>query len=132
MKNNSSMNWNKSALHKKPKGNPSMVINKSEVAEEENSGKKEVVLSAKEKKGIVGKLISINKSEWPMMVVGTIASSVVGAVHPVSGILMGKLLMVLSTYGTVYYDEDDYKDDRNLYCGLYIVLAFCAAIASVF
>ncbi|KRW98088.1 ABC transporter type 1, transmembrane domain [Pseudocohnilembus persalinus] len=65
------------------------------------------------------------------MVVGTIASSVVGAVHPVSGIFMGKLMIVLSSYGTDIYDEEEYKDDRDLYCILYLVLAILAAIASI-
>lgn len=66
------------------------------------------------------------------MVVGTIASCVVGAVQPISGILMGKLLFTLGMYGTIYYDEHKFKKDRDLYVILYLVLAIAAAIGSVF
>lgn len=73
----------------------------------------------------------MTKNDWLFMFTGSIGSIMVGACHPLGGIFMGKMLIVLGTYGTSLYEEDEYDNDTYWYCGGYLILAAGAFIGSL-
>ncbi|NP_084237.1 ATP-binding cassette sub-family B member 5 [Mus musculus] len=69
------------------------------------------------------KIFKLSKSEWPFVVLGTLASALNGSVHPVFSIIFGKLV-------TMFEDKNKatLKQDAELYSMMLVVLGIVALV----
>ncbi|XP_076777029.1 ATP-binding cassette sub-family B member 5 [Arvicanthis niloticus] len=69
------------------------------------------------------KLFKLSKSEWPFVVLGTLASALNGSVHPAFSIIFGKLV-------TMFEDKNKatLKQDVELYSMMLVVLGIVALV----
>ncbi|XP_056375699.1 ATP-binding cassette sub-family B member 5-like isoform X2 [Hyla sarda] len=63
------------------------------------------------------KLLQLNKSEWPYIMVGTIASLINGGSHPAFCIFFAKIIAIFG-----YDDPDKIKRESDLYCIMFVVI----------
>lgn len=63
------------------------------------------------------KLLKLNKSEWPYIMVGTLASLINGGSHPAFCVFFAKIIAVFG-----YDDPDKIKRESDLYCILFAVV----------
>ncbi|XP_032764763.1 ATP-binding cassette sub-family B member 5 [Rattus rattus] len=69
------------------------------------------------------KIFKLSKSEWPFVVLGTLASALNGSVHPAFSIIFGKLV-------TMFEDKNKttLKQDAELYSMMLVVLGIVALV----
>ena len=65
----------------------------------------------------------MNYQEWPLMLVGTLASAAMGALMPVFAFLFGEML------GTLSQPADKARQDSVYYAIIFIVVGILAGIA---
>ena len=68
-------------------------------------------------------ILKMNSPEWPLMLVGTLASAAMGALMPVFAFLFGEML------GTLSQPADKARQDSVFYAIIFIVVGILAGIA---
>ncbi|CAN2389828.1 phosphatidylcholine-translocating ATPase activity [Pristimantis euphronides] len=81
-----------------------------------------VVVGEKEEEGNLPnvsfiKLLQLNQSEWPYIMVGTLASLINGGSHPAFCIFFAKIIAIFG-----YDDPDKIKRESDLYCIMFVVV----------
>ncbi|XP_069816579.1 ATP-binding cassette sub-family B member 5 isoform X2 [Dendropsophus ebraccatus] len=63
------------------------------------------------------KLLQLNQSEWPYIMVGTLASLINGGSHPAFCIFFAKIIAIFG-----YDDPDKIKRESDLYCIMFVII----------
>ncbi|EHH52281.1 P-glycoprotein ABCB5 [Macaca fascicularis] len=63
------------------------------------------------------KILKLNKSEWPFVVLGTLASVLNGTVHPVFSIIFAKIITMFGNK-----DKTTLKHDAEMYSTIFVIL----------
>ncbi|XP_072009919.1 ATP-binding cassette sub-family B member 5-like isoform X2 [Engystomops pustulosus] len=69
------------------------------------------------------KLMQLNKSEWPYIMVGTLASLINGGSHPAFCIIFAKIIAIFGDD-----DPDKIKSESDLYCIMFVVIGMVSFV----
>ncbi|XP_063777832.1 ATP-binding cassette sub-family B member 5-like isoform X2 [Pseudophryne corroboree] len=95
-------------------------LKQSMVEEKEEEGNETTDVEEKDLPNIsFAKLLKLNQSEWPYILVGTISSMINGGSHPVFCIFFAKIIALFAID-----DPDQIKRESDLYCIIFAIIGF--------
>lgn len=104
-----------------------------EIADEDEKDMSEFLLPIDEESNAVDQAFSIievlkwNKTEWPYITVGSIASLVMGGAMPLFALIFGQLIEVLSMP-----DDDAVREEANMYSLYFVIVGIVVGVATFF